>query len=115
MDKRGETAGSLSLQAAADTSIYDTLEVGHDAAKDVLKQIEICASDHSEIFKELENFFIGDGKFFIKALNLFGNRIKAVSLIFHLEHFMILIESLWVIEKAVLPNLIIQIFYRMRA
>lgn len=55
MTKR-QTAGALSLKAAADNTVYDPLEVGHALTDDIVDQLFICAMRHKPIFNEDEYF-----------------------------------------------------------
>ncbi len=51
-----KTAGELSIQAAADKTKYDPLEVGYALTDDIINQVFICAHKHRHIFDESEYF-----------------------------------------------------------
>jgi len=54
-----ETAGSLSIKAALDKTNYNAEELGNEIVTDVAREIEICASKHSDLFADdLEEFFV---------------------------------------------------------
>lgn len=47
-----DTAGALALKAASDSTIYDSLEVGHALTEDIACELMVCAHRHKEIFDE---------------------------------------------------------------
>lgn len=48
MKRKRKTAGELSLKASADTTKYDSLEVGHALCDDVGTQLELCGQNHKD-------------------------------------------------------------------
>jgi hypothetical protein len=54
MNKEHLTAGEKSLKAASDSTIYDSLDVGHALTDDIADQLRECALKHSAIFDEDE-------------------------------------------------------------
>lgn len=56
--RKRKTAGELSLQAASDTTKYNSVEVGHALTDDVVKQLYICAQNHESMFDEEEYFVV---------------------------------------------------------
>ena len=49
-----QTAGQASLQAASDTTKYDSLEVSHALCDKVLEQLWLCIDNHKHIIDEPE-------------------------------------------------------------
>lgn len=53
MAKR-QTVGALQVKASADSTKYDSLDVGHALIDDVLSQIRLCIENHRHIIDENE-------------------------------------------------------------
>lgn len=57
MEKK-ETAGSLAIKAASDTTIYKSTDLAYGFAEEISKEIQECAERHCKIFPEgFEEFF----------------------------------------------------------
>lgn len=54
MKKKRKTAGELSLKARGDSTIYDSLEVGHALTDDIMQQIKLCIESHYNKIDEPE-------------------------------------------------------------
>ena len=55
-DKNNKTAGELSLQAAADKTKYDPMEIAHALTDGIVEEVFKCAHKHKSIFDESEYF-----------------------------------------------------------
>ncbi len=49
-----ETAGQLANKALADSTNYNSIEVGHALTEDIARELMICAQRHKDIFNEDE-------------------------------------------------------------
>lgn len=52
--KKRKTAGELSIKARSDSTVYDSLEVGHALTVDILAQIRLCIESHHAKIDEPE-------------------------------------------------------------